>query len=506
MASPALDEVVEVRFVGNDDVFEHVYNLSEARSPKKGAGKRLASKTRSSVQEEDTLIDVLTEEAPVPTGLHANGDSVTGRQMFNLKCTPTAKHAVKVAPKTSTSARRKSSATSSQLPVQKETPYRLRRKIKQNLSKMKEEERGSSSSESDSEKSSSDDEKRNSADMDPYDESGKGYFSLSGKGNTSNHTLSKLGRPVMAPDEINRILEAACDPHATHRRALLRQHKTRFSLWWALLREGFNLLLHGPGSKIKLLQSFKDDMLSESFCVTVNGFNPGLTLQEILTTIIRQVIGQDSSPAPGLAGQVDHIVEHFSKEDADELYLLINNIDGPNLRQSKAQAVLSRLSAVAHIHIVASVDHVNASLLWDQETSRAYRFVWINATTFEPYVLESSLEPLKSCAASTLGSLQHVFCSLTPNARKIFLLIARHQLDSASSPGYSGLSFQDCYHRCREEFLVNSDLTLRAQLREFLDHLLLKIKKGHDGTENLLIPLQNEALRLFVEQKEEDDR
>lgn len=39
--------------------------------------------------------------------------------------------AVKVAPKTPTSARRKSSVTSSQLPVQKETPYRLRRKIKQ---------------------------------------------------------------------------------------------------------------------------------------------------------------------------------------------------------------------------------------------------------------------------------------------------------------------------------------------------------------------------------------
>ncbi|CAN7984198.1 unnamed protein product [Ixodes hexagonus] len=504
MASPALDEVVEVRFVGDDDVFEHVYSLSESRNKKKGAGKRVPSNTRCSIPEEDTLVDVPTEETPVPTGLNANGNSVTGRQMFSLKCTPSAKHAVKVGPKTPTSARRKSSATASQPLPQKETPYRLRRKIKQNLSKMKEE-HDNSSAESDSDKSSSDGDENEGNNTDLVSV-GKGYFSLSGKGRTSNHTLSKLGRPVMAPDEINRILGAACDPHVTHRKALLRQHRTCFSRWWALLREGFNLLLHGPGSKIRLLQSFKEDMLSESFCITVNGFNPGLTLQEILTTIIRQVIGQDSSTPPGLAGQVDHIVEHFSVQDADELYLLINNIDGPNLRHSKTQAVLSRLSAVAHIHIVASVDHVNASLLWDQETSRAYRFVWINATTFEPYVLESSLEPLKSCAASTLSSLQHVFCSLTPNARKIFLLIARHQLDSADSPGYSGLSFQDCYHRCREEFLVNSDLTLRAQLREFLDHLLLKIKKGHDGTENLLIPLQNEALRLFVEQKADDER
>ncbi|CAN7940274.1 unnamed protein product [Ixodes pacificus] len=510
MASPATDEVVEVRFVGNDDVFEHVYNLSEARNPKKGAGKRLASKTRSSVQEEDTLIDVLTEEAPVPTGLHANGDSITGRQMFNLKCTPTAKHAVKVAPKTPTSARRKSSATPSQLPVQKETPYRLRRKIKQNLSKMKEEERGSSSAESDSDKSSSDDddEEGTSADMDPYDESGKGYFSLSGKGNTSNHTLSKLGRPVMAPDEINRILEAACDPHATHRRALLRQHRTRFSLWWALLREGFNLLLHGPGSKIKLLQSFKDDMLSESFCVTVNGFNPGLTLQEILTTIIRQVIGQDSSPAPGLAGQVDHIVEHFSEEDADELYLLINNIDGPNLRQSKAQAVLSRLSAVAHIHIVASVDHVNASLcecgLLNMPASKQDLFCCFLQSAVGPCREQLCYEELLVSAPCQHHTLVKFRCA--PTVPNVYANMSRVLVDGGQVVVVAGLSFQDCYHRCREEFLVNSDLTLRAQLREFLDHLLLKIKKGHDGTENLLIPLQNETLRLFVEQKEEDDR
>lgn len=69
----------------------------------------------------------------------------------------------------------------------------------------------------------------------------------------------------------------------------------------------------------------------------------------------------------------------------------------------------------------------------------------------------------------------------------------------------AGLSFLDCYHRCREAFLVNSDLTLRTQLTEFLDHMLLKIKKGNDGTENLIIPLDGGALRMFVEQREEDD-
>lgn len=41
----------------------------------------------------------------------------------------------------------------------------------------------------------------------------------------------------------------------------------------------------------------------------------------------------------------------------------------------------------------------------------------------------------------------------------------------------SGMSLQDLYQRCRESFLVNSDLTLRAQLIEFRDHKLIKSKK-----------------------------
>lgn len=40
-----------------------------------------------------------------------------------------------------------------------------------------------------------------------------------------------------------------------------------------------------------------------------------------------------------------------------------------------------------------------------------------------------------------------------------------------------GLSFQDFYQQCREAFLVNSDLTLRAQLTEFKDHKLIRTKK-----------------------------
>ncbi len=44
---------------------------------------------------------------------------------------------------------------------------------------------------------------------------------------------------------------------------------------------------------------------------------------------------------------------------------------------------------------------------------------------------------------------------------------------------FTGMSFHDCYTKCREAFLVNSDATLRAQLTEFRDHKLIRSKKVH---------------------------
>ncbi|XP_064472242.1 origin recognition complex subunit 2-like [Ornithodoros turicata] len=489
MANSANKPSVQVRFISDDDVLEHIYSLSDIRENKKKGGRRKLS-SKKSTKDEQRDDEGTREEVPVPVGLHVKDGSTTGRQMFSLDRTPSSKQGSK----TTTD---KMKTPTSSCSEKKDTPYKLRRKIKQKLSKMKADQ--VSSAESDSERSSEDE-----ADKEDTEADLKNYFSLVSKARskTSNHMLSKLGRPMPSMEEINQILSQATDPNIGQRNNLLQEHRRNFSKWMALLKEGFNLLLYGVGSKIKLMQNFKEDYLSNHACVTINGFNPGITTQEVVTTILRQVMREETL-IPGLTNQVERIREHYSQKDTDELFLLVNNIDGSGLRHSKAQGLFTQLARSPRIHIIASVDHINASLLWDQEQMKTLSFVWINATTFEPYVLESSLEPLKNDASTTLGSLQHVFCSLTPNAKKIFLLIARYQIDHKDSPGYIGLSFQECYKRCREAFLVNSDLTLRTQLTEFLDHMLLKIKKGHDGTDNLIIPLDDGTLALFV-QKQED--
>lgn len=58
--------------------------------------------------------------------------------------------------------------------------------------------------------------------------------------------------------------------------------------------------------------------------------------------------------------------------------------------------------------------------------------------------------------------------------------------------------FKDLYSACREEFLVSSDLALRAQLTEFVDHKMVRFKRSLDGAEYLIIPIPNNLLQQFL--------
>ena len=57
-----------------------------------------------------------------------------------------------------------------------------------------------------------------------------------------------------------------------------------------------------------------------------------------------------------------YFVYFLSSLPTDELFVIIHNIDGAMLRGSKVQSVLSHLAQIPAVHIVASIDHINAPL------------------------------------------------------------------------------------------------------------------------------------------------
>lgn len=292
------------------------------------------------------------------------------------------------------------------------------------------------------------------------------------------------------------------------------EYRSRFNYWLFLMSKGFNILTYGLGSKQSVLEEFRTKALLNSCHLLINGFFPGLTIKQVLTQVTSELLHHSTTFKTNFE-HARFIVKtlqennHESQEGTrtkSEVFLVIHNIDGLSLRGESAQTSLSILAQSPFIHIVASIDHINATLLWDQKTLSNFNWSWHDTTTYNRYIEEGSYEScllVQQTGALGIRSLEHVTQGLTPNAQSLFKLLAKHQLES-SERSYPGMSFQDCYMKCREEFLVNSDLALRTHLIEFTDHKLVKSHKGQDGVEYLLIPIDKGILTQFLEQSTEE--
>ncbi|NXI73986.1 ORC2 protein, partial [Anseranas semipalmata] len=323
---------------------------------------------------------------------------------------------------------------------------------------------------------------------------------------TSDRTLQKLRKRRLNQQTLHDLLKKSPLAYAAEIKELNQQYESLFSKWMLQLHLGFNIVLYGLGSKHDLLEKFRTSMLQDSVHLVVNGYFPSITVRSILNSITEEVldhIGTFRSPLD----QLEFIMKRFKEDSSLELYVLIHNLDSQMLRGERSQQILAQLSSLPSVYLIASIDHINAPLMWDQAKQSLYNWLWYETTTFSPYVEETSYENsllVQQSGSLALSSLTHVLRSLTLNARGIFRLLAQYQLENKDNPSYPGLSFQDFYQQCREAFLVNSDLTLRAQLTEFRDHKLIRTKRGADGVEYLLIPVDDSTLTDFLEKEDED--
>ncbi|KFU84968.1 Origin recognition complex subunit 2, partial [Chaetura pelagica] len=323
---------------------------------------------------------------------------------------------------------------------------------------------------------------------------------------TSDRTLQKLRKRRLNQQTLHELLKEAPLAYAAEIKEINQQHEFLFSKWMLQLRLGFNIVLYGLGSKRDLLEKFRTSVLQDSVHLVVNGYFPSITVKSILNSITEEILDHIGTFRSHL-DQLEFITKRFKEDSSVELYVLIHNLDSQMLRGERSQQILAQLSSLPTVYLIASIDHINAPLMWDQAKLSLFNWLWYETTTFNPYVEETSYENsllVQQSGSLALSSLTHVLRSLTLNARGIFRLLAQYQLENKDNPSYPGLSFQDFYQQCREAFLVNSDLTLRAQLTEFRDHKLIRTKRGADGVEYLLIPVDDSTLTDFLEKEDED--
>ncbi|XP_048268380.1 origin recognition complex subunit 2 isoform X2 [Bombus terrestris] len=320
---------------------------------------------------------------------------------------------------------------------------------------------------------------------------------------TSDRTLEHLRNSRLTKEKLEKLLANQSHVSLQHKKniySITKNYSTMFPMWYFIMEQGYTVLLYGLGSKRCLINDFYKS-ISYHPSLVVNGFFPSLTMKDILDGIIIDLL--ELNCPSNTTECIDVIEKTLRQNPKDRLYLLIHNIDGMMLRSNKAQDLLSCLANIPNICVLASVDHINAPLLWDHTKHSKFKFFWWDTTTFLSYQEETSYESsllVKQSGALALSSLHNVFLSLTSNAKSIYLLLVKNQLSNSNNVNFTGMAFKDLYRAAREGFLVSSDLALRAQLTEFIDHKLVKIKRNIDSIEHLIIPLSSGLLKQFLEE------
>ena len=310
---------------------------------------------------------------------------------------------------------------------------------------------------------------------------------------------SKL--PLIDSQKYAQILKNLKDSHEDHIQQLREKYEKRYFIkWLRLMYFGYNILMHGYGSKISLIESFRQHYLMNFNHVVVKGYYPGLNLKHVMNSISENVGFSNTFTPNNMDKFCAAFSDHFVKRDLD-LFIVIPSIDIALVKINKLSQLIASLVKMRRVHFLVSIDHINAELLWDNEAKCEMNWLKFDCTTYENYTIETSFENSllhNSSGALALSSLASVAQSLTPNAKKILEVIINFYLKSADSK-CDGMLFQQCYLHCRENFLVNSDLSLRAQLREFIDHGLVTMKKNVEGIELICLNLTRSVMTTYLE-------
>ncbi|XP_039114323.1 origin of replication complex subunit 2 isoform X1 [Dioscorea cayenensis subsp. rotundata] len=336
-----------------------------------------------------------------------------------------------------------------------------------------------------------------------------------GSGKKSGRKLSDidLADEQVLRAETSRIKEK----HEKEIALLLKSYKDLYPKWLFELRCGFGLLMYGFGSKKVLLEDFASTSLTDYGALVLNGYLPSINLKQVIIAICEMLQDQLKTSRKGSVRKkaktqqplsfqsMEDLLMFLNEQPSDDnesfVCLIIHNIDGPALRDFETQQYLARLASCSPVRVIASTDHVNAPLLWDKKMVHTqFNWCWYHVPTFAPYKAEGVFFPLilagSSAAQSTKTALV-VLQSLTPNAQSVFKVLAEHQLANVKE---EGMPVNTLYTKCREKFLVSSQVTLNSHLTEFKDHELVKVRKHSDGQDCLYIPLTTESLERLLQE------
>jgi origin recognition complex subunit 2 len=363
---------------------------------------------------------------------------------------------------------------------------------------------------------------------------------------TSNNTLS--AQTLLNHDEYFQAMQSYEDHHQSEMEFLMELHSRAYDQWIFELEEGFNVCLYGYGSKRNITEKFTQHLYAHLLdqvpykgtrqtpkIVVVNGYAPGTTIKDVLTTIASACVPASTKLPNQPSSLLEVILEYLTNDPPSyPIPVILNSIDSLNLRKGATPAMLARLAAHPSINLVCTADTPNFPLLWDVGFKTQYKFLFHDATTFAPYdaeidVVESVNELLGRSGRRVGGrdGVGFVLRSLPENARLLFRILVMEQLalsltednnlaheddqpvaqrnkkiaqtKSVVSEVNQGVEYQVLYQKAKQEFVCSGEVGFRTLLKEFHDHQMIESRKDAMGTERLLVPFRQEELEGLAE-------
>lgn len=350
---------------------------------------------------------------------------------------------------------------------------------------------------------------------------------------TSGNTMSQLVE--LEYEEYLRNVKLCDLIQQTGQLKLWQMHRDMFPQWYYELLQGFNLCFYGVGSKRDLCLEFVQDFLLPRLdgveCCVVNGYNPEVSIKEVLSMTVPILLPnykQHKLPKNSreLVNYLSRTLPKSSRPFLDltkppKLILLVNNIDGKQLKEPLFQSVLGSLAEINSVWVIATMDNVNTPLIWDSSKIAKFKFVWHDLTTFKHYNTENSFKDVLSLGKSSkfAGSkgAKYVLSSLTANAKSLYRILLSHQLsimeedpDLIKKPELRGtligslkyaLELKNLFQLCLEEFVASNEVSFRTMLHEFVEHKMCNLVKDDSGTEMVFIPFKMDELTKLLEEE-----
>ena len=139
-------------------------------------------------------------------------------------------------------------------------------------------------------------------------------------------------------------INAYKDTHEAGIKRLRQLHRRAFDQWIFELDEGFNLCLYGYGSKRELVMEFADHMYAQGEkkaprIVVVNGYTPGLTIRDMLTTLASVILPRTTKFPAQPTALLDLLLTTLTEsKPSTPIRLVIHSLDHSNLRKPTTQS------------------------------------------------------------------------------------------------------------------------------------------------------------------------